>query len=146
MEKTGQSLIPENMPKSIFLIYNYFSLSEIKGLAFIFLWLVAISFTFLVSFKYRPFLLKTFMVSLCLLLLFTGYYFLRSKQDLQELAVVIAPRAELRSGPSENFPVVLNVPRAQLLKISDKKGDWLEVATNSDNALTWVQNKYIEII
>lgn len=146
MEKTGQSLIPENMPKSIFLIYNYFSLSEIKGFAFIFLWLVAISFTFLVSFKYRPFLLKTFMVSLCLLLLFTGYYFLRSKQDLQELAVVIAPRAELRSGPSENFPVVLNVPRAQLLKISDKKGDWLEVATNSDNALTWVQNKYIEII
>ncbi|MCR5504661.1 MAG: tetratricopeptide repeat protein [Elusimicrobiaceae bacterium] len=146
LKKTGQTLIPESMPKSVFLLYNYFSLSEIKGLAFICLWLVAISFTFFVSFKYRPFLLKILIVNLCLLILFTGYYFFRSKQDLQELAVVVAPRAELRSGPSENFPVALNVPRAQLLKVNDKKGDWLEVTTDSGNTFTWVQKKYIEII
>ncbi len=146
LKKTGQTLIPESMPKSVFLLYNYFSLSEIKGLAFICLWLVAISFTFFVSFKYRPFLLKILIVNLCLLIFFTGYYFFRSKQDLQELAVVVAPRAELRSGPSENFPVALNVPRAQLLKVNDKKGNWLEVTTDSGNTFTWVQKKYIEII
>ena len=146
LKKTGQTLIPESMPKSVFLAYNYFSLSEIKGLAFISLWLVAISFTFLVSFKYRPFMLKVLITCLCLLVFFAGYYFLRAKQDLQELAVVVAPRAELRSGPSENFPVALNVPRAQLLKVSDKKGDWFEVSTEADSTLTWVQKKYIEII
>jgi len=146
LKKTGQTLIPENMPKIVFFVYNYFSLPEIKGLAFISLWLVAIGVTFLVSFKYKPILLKIVIACFCLLLFFTGFYFLRSKQDLQELAVVVAPRAELRSGPSENFPVALNVPRAQLLKVSDKKGDWFEVSTDADNTLTWVQKKYIEII
>lgn len=145
MSKTGQTLIPESMPRSVFVAYNYFSLTELKGLAFIALWLFAISFTFFVSFKYRPFLLKTVIAAFCILVFFAGFYFLRAKQGLQELAVVTAPRAELRSGPSENFPVALNVPRAQLLKVYDKKGDWVEVSAGAEN-LTWVQNKYIEII
>ena len=146
LRKTGQVLIPENMPASVFFIYNYLSLQELKGLAFIGLWLFAISFTFFVLFKYKPFLLKTVIVFLCLTLFFTGFYFIRAKKDLQELAVVTAPRAELRSGPSENFPVALNVPRAQLLQIHDKKGDWLEVSIGDESALNWVQSRYIEII
>ena len=133
------------MPRSVFIIYNYLSLQELKALSFIALWIFAISFTFFVSFKYRPFLLKTVIVTFCILIFFAGYYFLRAKQDLQDLAVVTAPRAELRSGPSENFPVALNVPRAQLLKVYDKKGDWVEVSAGTEN-LTWVQSKYIEII
>lgn len=144
LEKTGQALIPDSMPKSVFLAYNYFSLKELKGLAFIGLWLVAISVTFFVFFKYRRFWLKTVIVSLCFTLFFTGFYLLRAKKDLQDLAVVIAPRAELRSGPSENFPVALNVPRAQLLEIHDRKGDWVEVSLGNEN--NWVQQKYIEII
>ena len=146
MEKAGQTLIPESMPRSVFIVYNYFSLAELKGLAFISLWVFAITFTFFVSFKYRPFLLKAVIVTFCILLFFAGFYFLRAKQDLQDLAVVTAPRAELRSGPSENFPVALNVPRAQLLKVHDKKGDWIEVSVGAENALTWVQSKYIEVI
>lgn len=146
MEKTGQTLIPESMPRSVFVAYNWFSLAELKGLCFISLWLFAISFTFFVSFKYRPFWLKATVITFCVLIFFAGFYFLRAKQDLKNLAVVTAPRAELRSGPSENFPVALNVPRAQLLKVYDKKGDWLEVSAGAEDALTWVQNKYIEII
>ena len=146
LEKTGQALIPESMPKSVFLAYNYFSLQELKGLSFLCLWVVAIAFSFFVSFNYKPFLFKIMIASVCLLLLVTGFYVLRSKQDLQDLVVVVAPRAELRSGPSENFPVALNVPRAQLLKLHDKKGDWFEVSTNTDTARTWVQKKYIEVI
>lgn len=146
MRKTGQTLIPESMPRSVFILYNYFSLAELKGLAFISLWIFAISFTFFVSFKYRPLLFKVVITAFCILIFFTGFYFLRAKQDLQDLAVVIAPRAELRSGPSENFPVALNVPRAQLLKVYDKKGDWVEVSADDKSALTWVQNKYIEVI
>lgn len=146
LEKTGQTLIPDTMPKSVFLVYNYFSLKELKGLAFIGLWLFAISITFFVFFKYRRFWLKVVIFSLCLTLFFTGFYLLRAKKDLQDLAVVIAPRAELRSGPSENFPVTLNVPRAQLLEVHDKKGDWVEVSIGDEKALTWVQQKYIEVI
>ena len=144
MEKTGQTLIPDTMPKSIFLAYNYFSLKELKGLAFIGLWLVAISITFFVFFKYRRFWLKAVIFSLCFTLFFTGFYLIRAKKDLQDLAVVIAPRAELRSGPSETFPVALNVPRAQLLEIRDKKGDWVEVSLGNEN--NWVQQNYIEVI
>lgn len=146
MEKTGQSLIPDNMPKIVFLAYNYFSLKELKGLAFIGLWLVAISITFFVFFNYRRFLFKTVILCLCLTLFFTGFYLIRAKKELQDLAVVIAPRAELRSGPSENFPVALNVPKAQLLEIHDKKGDWVEVSLGNENNFTWVQQKYIEVI
>ncbi len=146
LEKAGQSLIPENMPKTVFLTYNYFSLKELKGLAFLGLWLFAISVAFFVFFKYRRFWLKTVIFSLCLTLFFTGFYLIRAKKDLQDLAVVIAPRAELRSGPSENFPVALNVPRAQLLEIHDRKGDWIEVSLGNESNFTWVQQKYIEII
>lgn len=146
LEKTGQSLIPDNMPRSVFLAYNYFSLKELKGLAFIGLWLVAISITFFVFFKYRRFWLKALIFSLCFALFFTGFYLIRAKKELQDLAVVIAPRAELRSGPSDNFPVALNVPRAQLLEIHDKKGDWVEVSLGNENNFTWVQQKYLEII
>ena len=146
LDKTGQTLIPDNMPKSVFLIYNYLSLKELKGLAFIGLWLVAISITFFVFFNYRRFWLKTVIFSLCFTLFVTGFYLMRAKKELQDLAVVIAPRAELRSGPSENFPVALNVPRAQLLEIHDRKGDWVEVSLGNDNNFTWVQQKYIEVI
>ncbi len=146
MEKTGQSLIPDSMPRSVFLLYNYFSLKELKGLAFIGLWLVAISVAFFVFFKYRRFWLKAVIFSLCFALFFTGFYLIRAKKELQDLAVVIAPRAELRSGPSENFPVALNVPRAQLLEIHDRKGDWVEVSLGNENNFTWVQQKYLEII
>ncbi|MBO4706955.1 MAG: tetratricopeptide repeat protein [Elusimicrobiaceae bacterium] len=146
MEKTGQSLIPDNMPKSVFMIYNYFSLKELKGLAFIGLWLFAISITFFVFFKYRRFWFKTVIFFMCLTLFFTCFYLIRAKKDLQDLAVVIAPRAELRSGPSDNFPVALNVPRAQLLEIHDKKDDWIEVSVGNENNLNWVQQKYIEFI
>ena len=146
LEKTGQALIPESMPRSIFLLYNFFSLQELKGLSFIGLWLVAIALTFFVSFKYKPFLLKTVIFFVCFTAFFTAFYFIRLKTDVQDLAVVVAPRAELRSGPSETFPVALNVPRAQLLKIHDKKGNWVEVSVNNENTFTWVQKKYIEII
>lgn len=146
LEKTGQTLIPDTMPKSVFLAYNYFSLKELKGLTFIGLWLFAISITFFVFFKYRRFWLKVVIFSLCFTLFFTGFYLIRAKKDLQDLAVVIAPRAELRSGPSETFPVALNVPRAQLLEIHDRKGDWIEVSLGNDNNFNWVQQKYIEII
>ena len=146
LEKTGQSLIPETMPRSVFFAYNYFSLKELKGLAFIGQWLVAISVTFFVFFKYRRFWLKAVILSLCFTLFFTGFYLIRAKKELQDLAVVTAPRAELRSGPSENFPVALNVPRAQLLEVRDKKGDWIEVSVRNENNFAWVQQKYIEVI
>lgn len=146
MEKTGQNFIPDTMPKIIFLAYNYFSLRELKGLSFIGLWLFAISITFFVFFKYRRFWFKTVILSLCLTLFFTGFYLIRKKKDLQDLAVVVSPRAELRSGPSENFPVALNVPRAQILEVRDKKGEWVEVSLKNENNFTWVQQKYIEVI
>lgn len=146
MEKTGQSLISESMPKSVFLIYNYFSLKELKGLSFISLWLFAISMIFFVFFKYRRLWLKTVIFFMCLTLLFTGFYLIRAKKDLQDLAVVIVPRAELRSGPSENFPVALSVPKAQILEIHDKKDDWVEVSLGNENNFNWVQQKYIEFI
>ena len=146
LEKTGQTLIPESMPRSVFLAYNYLSLKELKGLAFLGLWLVAISVTFFVSFKYRRLWLKAVIFSLGLTLFFTGFYLIRAKKDLQDLAVVTASRAELRSGPSENFPVALNVPRAQLLEVHDRKGDWVEVSVGNESNFTWVQEKYIEVI
>ncbi len=146
MKKTGQSLIPDTMPKSIFLIYNYFSLKELKGLAFAGLWLFAISITFFVFFKYRRFWLKTVIFFTCFTLFFTCFYLIRAKKDLQDLAVVIVPRAELRSGPSDNFPVALSVPKAQLLEVHDRKDDWVEVSLGNESNFNWVQQKYIEFI
>ena len=125
MKTTGQTFIPEDIPESVFIFYNYFSFEELKGFCTLFAWLFVILF-------------------ICYL--FFGKTGLRYESAKERLAVVTTARAELRSGPGDNFPVSVSVPKAHLLTVEDSKGDWYLVRVQDDTSKGWVLKKFIEEI
>ena len=146
MKSTGQTFIPEDIPESVFVFYNYFSFAELKGLCTLFVWLFVISFVcylFLGKKKNIRLFSSICMVFFIVFAVWTGLHYGNASQ---RLAVVTAPRAELRSGPGDNFPVSVSVPKAHLLTVEDSQGDWYLVNVKDDSSKGWVLKKSIEEI
>lgn len=146
LQATGQKLVPDGMPDTVFNLYNYYSLAELKGLCALFAWLLAFSvlaYFFLGRGKRIKFVC---FAAGALSVFFAVWFSLRYPAGSQKLAVVTVPRAELRSGPGENFPVGLSVPRAHLLVIADSKGEWDYVNIKDTDSSGWVLKKSLEEI
>ena len=146
MKSTGQTFIPEDIPQSVFVFYNYFSFMELKGFCTLFIWLFVILFVCYL-FLGKKKLIRLF-CGICVLLFaaFAVWAGLRYESAIERLAVVTAARAELRSGPGDNFPVSVSVPKAHLLTVEDSKGDWYLVNVKDDTSKGWVLKKSIEEI
>lgn len=146
LQSTGQKLVPDGMPDTVFNLYNYYSLAELKGLCALFAWLSAFS-VLAYLFSGRSKRVRSFCFISCALFAFFALWLtLRYPAGSQRLAVVTVPRAELRSGPGENFPVGLSVPRAHLLVIADSKGEWDHVNIKDTDSSGWVLKKSLEEI
>lgn len=146
LDSTGQRLVAEGVPQAAFILYKWFSLAELKGLVWVFAWICTVIFLIL-SLGYKKDLSKKALGVCGLFLVFFGiWYISRLQGESERLAVVIVPRAEVRSGPGDNFPVSLSVPRAHLVTITDTKDDWDEVELASEKTSGWVLNKSIEEI
>lgn len=146
LQATGQKLVPDGMPDTVFNLYNYYSLAELKGLCALFAWLLAFSvlaYFFLGRGKRIKFVC---FAAGALFVFFAVWFSLRYPAGSQKLALVTVPRAELRSGPGENFPVGLSVPRAHLLVIADSKGEWDYVNIKDTDSSGWVLKKSLEEI
>lgn len=146
MKTTGQTFIPEDIPESVFIFYNYFSFEELKGFCTLFAWLFVILFICYLFFGKKK-LVRLF-CSICIVLftIFAVWTGLRYESAKERLAVVTTARAELRSGPGDNFPVSVSVPKAHLLTVEDSKGDWYLVRVQDDTSKGWVLKKFIEEI
>lgn len=146
MQASGQKLVPDGMPDTVFILYNWFSLPELKGLCALFAWLAALGWG-IYFFAGRKNGLRIFSVITTFLFLFFGVWAaVRTPNDTQKIAVVTVPRAELRSGPGDNFPVSLSVPRAHILIVEDSKGEWDRVNLKDSQSSGWVLKKSIEEI
>ena len=146
MKSTGQTFIPEDIPQSVFVFYNYFSFAELKGFCAVFVWLFSLLLiVYLLSGKKKSI---RFLSSICffVFVFFAVWTAARYSAASSRLAVVTAARAELRSGPGDNFPVSLSVPRAHLLSVEDSKGDWYLVNLKDAASKGWVLKKSIEEI
>lgn len=146
LQATGQKFVPDGMPDTVFNLYNYYSLAELKGLCALFAWLLAFSvleYFFLGRGKRIKFVC---FAAGALFVFFAVWFSLRYPAGSQKLALVTVPRAELRSGPGENFPVGLSVPRAHLLVIADSKGEWDYVNIKDTDSSGWVLKKSLEEI
>lgn len=136
MASTGQSLAPEGMPDIVFNLYHYFSITELKGLLWLAVWLFAAALCVYI-FTRR----KRVLIAAAIALIFFGtWYLMRLPAASERKAVVIMPRAEVRSGPGDSFPVSLSLPRAYIVVITDAKGDFAEVSGG------WILKKSIEEI
>ena len=146
LQSTGQKLVPDGIPDMAFNLYHYYSLAELKGLCALFAWLSAI-LLMIYLFGGKNGKVKGAVLICGGIFILLGIWLLaRYPSDTQRVAVVTVPRAELRSGPGDNFPVSVTVPRAHLLLIEDGKGEWDKVSIKDTNSSGWVLNKSIEEI
>jgi tetratricopeptide (TPR) repeat protein len=144
LNDTGQKLVPEDMPQTVFNIYYFLSIKELKGLVWICVWAFAFGFCIFVFTSKKHLGKRALILSAALVFVSAGWYFARLRQDSARKALSVVARAEIRSGPGDNFPVSLNIPRAYMLTVTDTKGDWAHVETDSQNG--WVLKKSIEEI
>ena len=146
LQATGQKLVPDGIPDMVFNLYYYFSVPEMKGLCAAFAWLTAI-LLIVYFFLGRSERVKTAGFISLALFVFLGFWLLaRYPSSAERIAVVTVPRAELRSGPGDNFPVGVTVPRARVLSIEDNKGEWSKVVVKGGDSSGWVLDNSIEEI
>lgn len=146
LNSTGQRLLPEGVPQTAFDAFYLLSAEELRGMLWFLGWIFAIAFAVYMSGHKREICKKAVAVSGVLFMAFGIWYIARTPGDSSPLAVVVVSRAEVRSGPGENFPVSLSVPRSHLVTVSDRKGTWTEIELPSEKATGWVLNKSIEEI
>ncbi len=146
LNSTGQKLMPEGMPQAAFDAFYLLSARELRGVMWFLGWIFALCFAGVMFGYKKDFCKKAVAASGILLALCSIWYTARLQGDSSPLAVVVVSRAEVRSGPGENFPVSLSVPRAHLVTLSDGKGIWAEIEIPSEQAKGWVLKKSIEEI
>jgi len=145
LAQNGQTLIPAGVPESAFHLYFYLSIIELEGLLWLFAWLFTIVFIFVLFSNNKK--LKGLLIFLGVILFLTSiWYFTRRPFDTKPLAVVNAAQAEVRSGPGENFPVNLSVPRSHIVEVKDSKEGWLHIYIPSEKAQGWVLKDSLEEI
>ena len=66
--------------------------------------------------------------------------------EQENLAVIAAPVAEVRSGPGTNFPASANVSQGHLVTVLDTKDPWEEVVISSQGLKGWIEKDALEKI
>ena len=146
LNSTGQKFIPEGVPRAVFNLYHYFSLRELRGVFWGFAWVFAVLFAFYFLTGKKAFVKKALILNTVLLVLACVWYFSMMPSQALSRAVVVVPRAEVRSGPGDNFPVSLSIPRAHIVTVTDTKGGWAAVEAGRERTSGWVLKTSIEEI
>ena len=78
---------------------------------------------------------------ICFLLSATTLTSYLSQMDATDSVVLSAPSIEVREGNGEQFPLVSIIEggEGKVLKISQRRGDWLMIETN-DNRAGWIRS------
>ncbi len=145
MAQNAQNLIPTDVPASAFNLFFYLSIIELEGLLWLLGWLfVIVLIIFLITNNKK---IKQVLILLGIgIILIGAWYCARLPFDTKPLAVVNKKQAEVRSGPGENFPVNLSVPRNHIVQIKDKKDTWAQILIPSENTQGWVLKEDLEEI
>lgn len=142
-QAAGEQWIPAGMPEVLHRVFFGLTLTELKGLLFVTLWLFCmLGCVWLIKRRWGWCLGTAFVI----LLLSTAWYGARRQTDGQTLAVVAAPTAELRSGPGDNFPANAHIAQGHLLLLQDSRNDWREVVVKSQGIQGWMKADSLESI
>ncbi len=145
MAQSSQSFIPTDVPEVLFNLFFYLSIIELEGLFWLLGWLFVI--VLILSLTTNNKTLKKVLICLTVCIILVGaWYFFRRPIDTKHLAVVKKIQAEVRSGPGENFPVNLSVPRNHIVQVKDKKDNWIQILIPSEKAQGWVLKDSLEEI
>ncbi len=143
LESGGERFIPTGIPAVLHKAFFYLSYAELKGLTFVFLWLFCtLGGIWLIKRKWG----KLCLASAVILLLTSGWFYIRHTLEQQSLAVIASPVAEIRSGPGTNFPASASVAQGHLVTLQDSKDAWYEVIVKSQGIKGWVEQSAVEKI
>jgi tetratricopeptide (TPR) repeat protein len=82
----------------------------------------------------------------CLALITGGYHLYRvEKSSRQDLAVVVAPEAQLHSGPGENHTILFKVNPGLDVRIIERSHGWVQVMA-SPQVAGWIRLDALEVI
>ncbi len=149
MKHTGQTLVPEGMPKALHYLYYFFSDLELRAAATVSWWLVCL----LLSMSAMKTSLRDKLQGMRLpaVLLFSGsllWYLARSTSAFSNAAIITAEgSARLLSGPGETFKAYATLPEARLVKILDETDDaYYEIGIPREGIKGWVKKTEAEKI
>jgi len=149
MKRTGQSLVPEGMPKALHYLYYFLSDLELKAAAAILWWTVCLLLTvYALKTGLRGRLRGALTASGMLFAAALLWYIARSSSPFNNAAVITAEgSARLLSGPGETFKASATLPEARLVKVLDETDDnYYEVGVQREGIKGWVQKSAAEKI
>ncbi len=140
---SGERLVPTGVPPAVHQAWFVLSLAELKGVLCTLGWLICLlGGLWLLTRKAGKLTLGVGM----LLAVCAGWFYTRYTWQHQPLAVVAAPRAELRSGPGDNFPANATLTQGHLVEVLDRKDNWQEVTVRAQGIKGWVEQNTLESI
>ena len=143
LSSVGERLVPSGVPVVLHQAFYSLSYSELKGLLFALLWLFcALASLWLLKRKWG----RMLAASAVILLLCAGWFYLRHTLQVEHLAVIAAPVAEIRSGPGTNFPASASLAQGHLITVEDAKDEWYAVIVKSQGLKGWVEKCAVEQI
>ncbi|MFA6433081.1 MAG: hypothetical protein WCW52_00145 [Elusimicrobiales bacterium] len=149
LKRTGQTLVPEGMPRALHYVYYFLSDLELKAAITLFWWLGCLLLSvYALKTDLRGKLKRALTASG---LLFAGtllWFIARSSSPFNGAAVITAEgSARLLSGPGESFKAYATLPEARLVKILDDTDDnYYEVGIPREGIKGWVQKTAAEKI
>ena len=149
MKHTGQTLVPEGMPKALHYLYYFFSDLELRAAATVSWWLVCLLLSICAL---LPGLREKLQgVRLISVLVFAGsllWFWARSASAFSSAAIITAEgSARLLSGPGETFKAYATLPEARLVKILDETDDvYYEIGIPREGIKGWVKKTEAEKI
>ena len=146
LRRAGEELVPAGAPPLLFRAYHLLSAAELAGIHWIFCWSsLLLAAAWLLRPRARDGLSAWAGWSLAAWALFGGWWGARSYTD-PALGVVVAPTAELRSGPGPSFSVGYTVPEGRRAEVVGQEGEWLEVVLPKEGAKGFIRADQIEKI
>ena len=143
LENAGEHLVPRGMPEVLHKLFFLLSYSELKGVAMVCLGIFSLLLcVWLIQRRWA----KAVWIGLLAFVISGAWLYLRRGQEMQSLAVVATPTAELRSGPGTNFPASANLTHGHLVILQDSRNNWNEVVVKSQGIQGWIKSESIEKI
>lgn len=146
LRRAGEEAVPPGVPAAAFAAFTVLSAGELSGLNWLCAWLACLlGAVALLAAAPRRAALAPWVAAAALAWAGTGLW----RGALRALlppsrGVIVASRAELRSGPGETFSVGHTAPEGRRVRVLSESGGWLEVGLLKEGVKGWVRASAVE--
>ena len=142
MRQSGQALVPEGTPRSLYLLFYSLSRNELRTLIIVLFWLgmAAACAALLLNGKAKKYAMRTAICMLALLLPAAGWQLARNNSQFSASAAVVTNSGgiKLLSGPGESFRECAAAPEGRIVRILNSNDDrYYEIGLDAEGLSGW---------